>query len=90
MCKDNNTTITISLYHQQVYEWTQAVLIHGAGPWGHGVDGLVLAGDISGITFPITIEIPDNATQSEVEALLSHESLFSYEVFVAHVTSDLV
>ena len=75
----------------KVYEWTQAVLIHGVGPWGHGLDSLVLAGHLQDITFPITLEIPDGATESEIEQLLDGDpTLSSYEVFILHVTADLV
>lgn len=67
------------------------MIIHGAGPWGHGLDTLVLAGNLVDISFPVNIVIPDGATQSEIETLLSQDSsLAAYEVFVLHVTADLV
>ena len=67
------------------------MIIHGSGPWGHGLDALVLAGQALDITFPVTIEIPDGASQADIEELLSRDqTLLSYEVFILHILVDLV
>eukprot|EP01083_Nonionella_stella_P027288 75125_1 len=72
----------------EIYQWKQAVLLHGAGAWGHGLDGLIYAAHLLDITFPVIIQIPDDATQSDIETLLSGDAEL-YEVYIVHATSAL-
>ena len=63
------------------------MLIHGSGVWGHGLNALVSSASLRDMTFPLTLEIADAATQSDIEAQL--QDVQGYDIFVVQVLASL-